>query len=186
MTDVLSPKIAPKVAADMLAQLGMRCICVAPGSGDQHRVTIGGIEQRDDACTRIWFRSEREATKVSEAVFSRCQQARRYRYGGLAISLPHAEVVKLIREVSFSLAVTPIEDTDVATTFDSIRTRVEAALTMAKRKGAMKAINAQYKQQREAAHTAGTAAPAEYGTWLAGKLKSELARSPELARISRL
>jgi hypothetical protein len=131
----------------LMLKLGLTCLWldrVTYGLEGKVRVLKRTIAGRIATGEKIWFRSDREATRIYDAVFSRCLKARKGR-DGMVIELSHDEVAKLIRDVSFSLGVTPIQDEDVATTFDSIRARADAAMARLKREGELKKLNAGYR-----------------------------------------
>jgi hypothetical protein len=121
---------------------GLRCLRVSVLAGGHpgfSKLTIGGIADRDTAGERVWFKSQRDAEKVLQATLSRCFEAKKTK-SGITVKLPPDQVVDLVGTIAFSLGITRIKDCDVATTFDSIASRIETQIKALGREGTMKRL----------------------------------------------
>jgi hypothetical protein len=121
-----------------MSATGLVCLRAGPLAGHPGRskVTIAGIDDRKAAGERVWFRNAKEAEKVEAVFLSRCIESTRS-MTGLTVNMPPAQVVYTVCTIAFSLGITPIKDCDVATTFDSVHLKVEAALAKMKRGGSL-------------------------------------------------
>jgi hypothetical protein len=201
-----------RLTEDLLKGLGLTCIWLdgIAGQEGQTRLALRSIVGRRAKGEKIWFRNEREADRVQREILSRCFEAVRNR-DGLSIKLPFDQVVELVFKTARALGITPIPDCDVATTFDSIHRRIEAAIARMQRDGSMKRINREYSELRQATGkpdrgafgsdryiptgtgtsagtkpgTSGTSLPS-YSEWLIGRLGRELSNCTDLVHITRL
>jgi hypothetical protein len=129
-----------KLTSEILSTLGLCCLRASPLAGHPGRskLVISGIADRDSAGDRVWFRNERDAKRVLDAFLSRCFESTR-KDTGLTVKLPLDKVVGLATTIARSLGITPIQDCDVTTTFDSLHRRIETAIAkMPRHQRAMK------------------------------------------------
>jgi hypothetical protein len=130
-----------KLASEIISAMGLVCLRAGPlaGHAGRSKVTIAGIDDRKAVGERVWFRNAKEAEKVETAFLSRCLESTRTKTG-LTVNLPPGKVVDTVCTIAFSLGITPIRDVDVATTFDSVNRRVEAAIATMGRQGTLKRL----------------------------------------------
>jgi hypothetical protein len=126
-----------------MSATGIVCLRVSPLAGHPGRskVAIGALSDLKATGDRVWFRNERDAKRVLDACLSRCFESTR-KETGLTVNLPLDKVVELVTSIARSLGITPIQDHHVATTFDSIATRIETAVASMGRGATLKRMRA--------------------------------------------
>lgn len=148
---IASPKgPALRLTEHFLERLGLTCILIdrLPGASTT-RLLARRVAAMKARGTKVWFRTEREANAVLSQLFAANRDITKGRDGyGVAASVEAA--VDLVRGTAFCAAITPIEDSDVTTTFASVCQRIDATLQRMAKDGTMKRIHAEYVQLTEA------------------------------------
>jgi hypothetical protein len=198
-----------RLTEELMGRLGLTCIWldrISTGAGDETRLLKRSIVARRAIGDKLWFRNEKEADQVFKAVLSRTfevsrardKMGRRIPGGALLARMPYDALVETIRTIAFTLGVTPINDQDVATTFDSIHRRIGAVLLRMEYDGSIRQLHRQYAALRRVTLSGdkgdirgdkgdiGDKSLPSYSNWLFDRLKTELSRCADLVQVTKL
>ena len=192
---------AIRLAENFLQSLGLTCLWAdaLPSNGQHTRLLVRSIAGRRVVGAKIWFRSAKQVEAVQREILASCKHASRGR-DGVAVKLPAGQTVEMVGKCARLIGITPIDDENFATTFDSVVERIEAALARMQRSGEMKRINREYSELRKQSlddegtsqgtkGTSGTprATPLpSYSDWLVKRLGNEITKCTESVHITRL
>lgn len=152
--------IARAIATDFIDGQGWACIHVQPGQAAT-TVTIGDITARDAPGARLWLK-RREADRTIEALFSRCQQARRRSKAGLMVDLAPDAVNAMVRTIAESLGYVVTDDDVIDGQLELVHKRIGAALSRMKPQE-LKALRREHRLAPEPRPT--------FDQWLAERLR---------------